>query len=98
LGGWSEEDWLDYFEERATIREHDGGLSRTDAEPIALGDCAARWRAPNPLPASGDSAYVDHREARATRSIPESSPLAGQRDTLGEPLTDDCGDPDADAL
>jgi hypothetical protein len=45
--------WRDYFEERAAIREHDGGMSRADAEAGALADCVARWRALNPLPASG---------------------------------------------
>ncbi|MEQ1707793.1 MAG: hypothetical protein ABL864_05630 [Terricaulis sp.] len=52
----SQSDWRDYFEERAAIREHDGGLSRADAEAGALADCVARWRALNPLPASGDDA------------------------------------------
>lgn len=52
LADWTSEDWRDYFEERAAIREHDGGLSRPDAEAGALADCAARWRALNPLSAS----------------------------------------------
>lgn len=50
--------WRDYFEERAAIREHDGGLSRADAEAGALTDCVARWRAFHRLPASGDGACV----------------------------------------
>jgi hypothetical protein len=50
--------WRDYFEERAAIREHDGGLSRADAEAGALADCVARWRFVNPLPASGGGACV----------------------------------------
>ena len=40
------EGWRYHFEERAAIREHDGGLSRTDAEAGALADWLARWRAP----------------------------------------------------
>lgn len=56
--------WCDYFEERAAIREHDGGMSRADAEAGALADCVARWRALNPLPASGDGACVQCGEAR----------------------------------
>jgi hypothetical protein len=63
-GGWSREDWRDYFEERAAIREHDGGMSRTDAEAGALADCVARWRAFNPLPASSDGACVQCGKAR----------------------------------
>lgn len=45
-------DWRELFEERAAIREHDGGLSRADAEAGALFDLAQRWRAMHPLPAS----------------------------------------------
>lgn len=54
----SQFDWRDYFEERAAIREHDGGMSRADAEAGAMADCVARWRALNPLPASGDGVCV----------------------------------------
>jgi hypothetical protein len=50
--------WRDYFEERAAIREHDGGMSRPDAEADAMADCVARWRALNPLPASDDRACI----------------------------------------
>lgn len=50
--------WRDYFEERAAIREHDGGMSHADADAGALSDCVARWRALNPLLASGDGACV----------------------------------------
>ncbi len=57
-GGWSADGWRDYFEERAAIREYDGGLSRADAEAGALADCVARWCQLNPLPASGDDACV----------------------------------------
>lgn len=56
--------WRDYFEERAAIREHDGGMSRADAEARARADCVARWRALNPLPASGDGACVQCGKAR----------------------------------
>ncbi len=65
-------DWRDYFEERAAIREHDGGLSRADAEVGALADCIARWRALNPLPVSGDDACVHCGKAR-----PDTPVLSG---------------------
>lgn len=45
--------WRHDFEERAAIREHDGGMSRADAEAAALLDCAALWRSRNPLPPTG---------------------------------------------
>lgn len=38
-GGWSAEDWHVYFEERAGIIEHDGGLSHAQSERRAFGDC-----------------------------------------------------------
>jgi len=57
-------EWREFFEERAAIREHDGGMSRIDAEAGALADCVARWRALNPLPASGDGACVQCGKAR----------------------------------
>lgn len=46
------ERWRDMFEERAAVREFDGGLSRADAEAAAFGDLAATWRAENPLAAN----------------------------------------------
>jgi hypothetical protein len=60
-GGFSKnhteaQQWRDLFEERAAIREYDGKMSRADAEAGALVDCVQRWRALNPLPASGDGA------------------------------------------
>lgn len=35
------EEVLEYWNERAAIREHEGGLSRTDAEAAALDDVRA---------------------------------------------------------
>lgn len=33
----------EFFEERAAIREYDGGLVRDEAEAMALGDVALRY-------------------------------------------------------
>ncbi len=44
------ERWRDLFEERAAVREFDGGLSRADAEAAALGDLAQIWQSENPPP------------------------------------------------
>lgn len=41
--------WRTFFEERAAIREYDGGLFRPDAETGALQDVIAHWLARNPL-------------------------------------------------
>ncbi len=48
--------WRDVFEERAAIRQHDGGMNCADAEAGALADLAQRWRSETPLPASGAAA------------------------------------------
>jgi hypothetical protein len=41
--GWSAEDWQVFFDERASIAEFDGGLSRADAEAQAFGCCVIEW-------------------------------------------------------
>ena len=49
---WDARDWQVYFEERAGIREFDGGLPRTEAEPLALEDAVTHWLCLHPAPAS----------------------------------------------
>ncbi len=41
--GWSAEDWLVYFEERAGIAEFDGGLPRPEAEARAFEFFIVEW-------------------------------------------------------
>ncbi len=41
---WTPEDWRAFFDERAGIAEHDGGLSRDDAERQAFECCVMEWR------------------------------------------------------
>ena len=36
-------DAREHFEERAAIREFDGGAPRDEAEALAVGDVALRW-------------------------------------------------------
>ena len=48
--GWSPEDWQVFFEERASILEFDGGLSRTEAEGQAFISCVTEWLNRNPKP------------------------------------------------
>lgn len=40
---WSDEDWREFFNERAAIAEFDGGLSRQEAEQRAIEACIAHW-------------------------------------------------------
>ncbi len=51
---WDKEDWLAFFDERAGIGEHDGGLSRADAEARAYEGCIAEWMNRNPVPSDTD--------------------------------------------
>lgn len=46
--GWSGQDWLAFFDERAGIAEFDGGLSREQAEPRAFAACVVEWLTRNP--------------------------------------------------
>ncbi len=50
---WDAEDWQAFFHERAGIAEHDGGLSRTDAERQAFECCVVEWLWRHPPTASG---------------------------------------------
>lgn len=47
--GWSGEDWLAFFDERAGIAEFDGGLPRASAEARAFACCVAEWLNRNPV-------------------------------------------------
>ncbi|EAQ34921.1 hypothetical protein NB311A_05865 [Nitrobacter sp. Nb-311A] len=46
--GWSGEDWLAFFDERAAIAEFDGGLPRASAEVHAFDCCVVEWLNRNP--------------------------------------------------
>ncbi len=50
---WYAEDWQAYFDERAGIAEHDGGLARVEAERQAYECCISEWLWRSPPPASG---------------------------------------------
>ena len=41
--GWSGENWLAFFDERAGIAEFDGGLPRAEAEAQAFACCVVEW-------------------------------------------------------
>ena len=40
---WAAEDWQDFFDERASLAEVDGGLSQEDAEACGFACCLAEW-------------------------------------------------------
>jgi hypothetical protein len=49
VNGWSGEDWLAFFDERAGIAEFDGGLPRAEAEARAFACCVVEWLNRNPV-------------------------------------------------
>ncbi len=63
IAAWGAEDWQAHFDERAGIAEHDGGLSRTDAEQQAFACCVVEWQWRNPPPASGVAWCAHCRES-----------------------------------
>ena len=46
---WSAEDWQAFFDERAGIAEHHGGLSRQEAEALASEHCVVEWLMRHPV-------------------------------------------------
>jgi hypothetical protein len=48
------EDWQVFFDERAGIAEHDGGMSRIDAEVAAYESCIVEWMNRNPASSDPD--------------------------------------------
>jgi hypothetical protein len=46
--GWTPEDWRAYFEERAGVRQFEGGAERAEAEHLAFQDCVTEWLTRNP--------------------------------------------------
>ena len=51
---WTSEDWRAFFDERAGIAEHDGGLNRSQAEAQAYETCIIEWINQNHQPSSPD--------------------------------------------
>jgi hypothetical protein len=49
---WNAADWQAYFDERAAVREFDGGLPRGRAEQLAFEDTVTQWLCLHPAPAS----------------------------------------------
>jgi hypothetical protein len=47
--GWTAEDWLASYDERAGVAEFDGGLPREEAETRAFACCLVEWLNRNPV-------------------------------------------------
>jgi hypothetical protein len=49
ISNWTVEDWEAFFDERAGIRERDGGLPREQAEALAFDDSIVEWLLRHPV-------------------------------------------------
>ena len=57
---WTAQDWLDHFQERAAIIEHNGEQRREEAERLALADTVNQWLFEHPPEATDDAAGCVH--------------------------------------
>lgn len=67
-------DWLAHFEERAAIREYEGGLGRAEAERLALDEAVATLGPmPGDVPARNGKGRIG-----AQANVPEASAFGGR--------------------
>jgi hypothetical protein len=64
IQAWDPVDWRGFFDERAGIAEHDGGLPRAEAEARAFDCCVAEWLLRNPIDSSPDRCLECGKSAR----------------------------------
>ncbi len=69
---WTPEDWQAFFDERSAIAEHDGGLSRADAEQRAFESTPRRWRRNSAGTSIDRSAIGDGSHARFEKRAPRA--------------------------
>jgi hypothetical protein len=66
---WSPADWRAYFDERAAIREYEGGLARDQAERFAFEDTVSHWLSAHPAPATPPDRCVHCRHIQRTDDV-----------------------------
>lgn len=59
---WSLTAWRDFRDERAAIRQFDGGMTRTDADHWAWLDCIAKWLERHPPVPSAQDGWMAAKE------------------------------------
>jgi hypothetical protein len=68
---WTAEDWRARFDERAAFLEHDGGLTRVEAEVQAFECCIVEWLNQHPAPsAPGRCAQCGRPESPSAMVLP----------------------------
>src|SRR5262249_12253479 len=71
VGAWSADDWQAYFDERASILEHEAGLSRAESERHAFEECVIKWVDQNAIPsASGACGWCGRTKTRDAVVLP----------------------------
>lgn len=72
--GRSDQDWLEFFEERAGIAEFDGGLPRDQAEARAFSCCVGEWLQRNPVRSpAGRCCHCGHSQGLLVPSLTDCS-------------------------
>ncbi len=66
---WSPADWRAYFDERAAIREYEGGQARDQAERFAFENTVSHWLSAHPAPATPPDRCVHCRHAQRTNDV-----------------------------
>ncbi len=76
---WDAETWREFYDERAGIAEHDGGLSRAEAEARAFESCIVEWMNRNPARSeSGRCAWCGKpEEVGSTVVVPFGTEIHG---------------------
>jgi hypothetical protein len=68
---WTAEDWQVFYDERAGIAEHSGGVSRDEAEPRAFEWCIHEWMEQHPEPSLPDRcAWCGEPDVTGTLVVP----------------------------
>lgn len=67
---WIPQDWVDHFEERAAIIEHDGELPGPEAEQLAFEDTISLWQFRHPPEPTDDVVCVHCDAALDDDAIP----------------------------
>ena len=66
---WEAADWQALFQERAAIREYEGGFARSEAERLAFDDTVAHWLSAHPPPATSPDRCVHCRATQRTNDV-----------------------------
>jgi hypothetical protein len=81
---WDSEDWQAHYDERAAIAEFDGGLSRQEAEAVALDFCVGEWLSRDPVDSDADDGCLVCNESDRANDILLAVGLGGAGQAWGQ--------------